>query len=52
MGPIQTDELTRTLVLIIGMLIAGTLISAGLAYTTAYLIEQKRKQRTIDVLNK
>ena len=52
MGPIQADEWTRTVLLIIGMLIVGTLISAGLAYTTAYLIEQKRKQRTIDFSNK
>jgi LPS O-antigen subunit length determinant protein (WzzB/FepE family) len=52
MGPIQADEWTRTLILIIGMLIVGTLIGAGLAYTTAYLIEQKRKQRTIDFSNK
>lgn len=52
MGPIQADEWTRTVLLIIGMLIVGMLISAGLAYTTAYLIEQKRKQRTIDFSNK
>lgn len=52
MGPIQADEWTRTILLIIGMLIVGTLIGAGLAYTTAYLIEQKRKQRTIDFSNK
>ena len=52
MGPIQADEWTRTIILIIGMLIVGTLIGAGLAYTTAYLIEQKRKQRTIDFSNK
>ena len=52
MGPIQADEWTRTIILIIGMLVVGTLIGAGLAYTTAYLIEQKRKQRTIDFSNK
>ena len=52
MGPIQADEWTRTIILIVGMLIVGTLIGAGLAYTTAYLIEQKRKQRTIDFSNK
>ena len=52
MGPIQADEWTRTIILIIGMLIVGTLIGAGLAYTTAYLIEQKRKQRTINFSNK
>ena len=52
MGPIQADEWTRTIILILGMLIVGMLISAGLAYTTAYLIEQKRKQRTIDFSNK
>lgn len=52
MGPIQADEWTRTVLLIIGMLIVGMLIGAGLAYTTAYLIEQKRKQRTIDFSNK
>lgn len=52
MGPIQADEWTRTIILILGMLIVGMLISAGLAYTTAYLIEQKRKQRTIDFSKK
>ena len=52
MGPIQADEWTRTILLILGMLIVGMLISAGLAYTTAYLIEQKRKQRTIDFSKK
>ena len=52
MGPIQADEWTRTIILILGMLIVGALIGAGLAYTTAYLIEQKRKQRTIDFSNK
>ena len=52
MGPIQADEWTRTVLLIIGMLIVGMLIGAGLAYTTAYLIEQKRKQRTIDFSKK
>jgi ABC-type phosphate/phosphonate transport system permease subunit len=52
MGPIQADEWTNTIILIIGMLIVGTLIGAGLAFTTAYLIEQKRKQSTIDFSNK
>ena len=52
MGPIQADEWTRTIILIFGMLIVGTLIGAGLAFITAYLIEQKRKQRTIDFSNK
>jgi len=52
MGPIQADEWTRTIILIIGMLVVGTLIGAGLAFVTAYLIEQKRKQRAIDFSNK
>lgn len=51
MGPIQADERTRTVLLVLGMLGVGMLIGAGLAYIPAYLQEQKRRQRTIDLPN-
>jgi len=42
MGPIQADELTRTIILILIMIFVGTLSGAGLSFFTAYLNEQRR----------
>ena len=44
MGPIQPDEWTKTIVLILGMLIVGIFAGAGLSFFTAYLNEQRRKR--------
>jgi hypothetical protein len=44
MGPIQADEWTRTIVLILIMIVVGTFVGAGLSFFTAYLNEQRRKQ--------
>jgi predicted membrane protein len=44
MGPIQADEWTRAIVLILIMIAAGTFVGAGLSFFTAYLNEQRRKQ--------
>jgi hypothetical protein len=44
MGPIQPDEWTKTIILILGMLIVGIFAGAGLSFFTAYLNEQRRKR--------
>ena len=44
MGPIQADEWTRAIVLILIMIVAGVFFGAGLSFITAYLNEQRRKQ--------
>jgi len=44
MGPIQADEWTRAIILILGMLIVGIFAGAGLSFFTAYLNEQRRKR--------
>ena len=44
MGPIQADEWTRAIVLILIMIVVGTIVGAGLSFFTAYLNEQRRKQ--------
>ena len=43
MGPIQADEWTRAIVLILIMIAVGIFAGAGLSFFTAYLNEQKRK---------
>lgn len=45
MGPIQPDERTKTILLILILLIVGVLAGAGLSFFTAFLNEQ-RKNRT------
>lgn len=45
MGPIQANEWTRTIILILIMLVVGSFVGAGLSFITAYLHEQ-RKART------
>ena len=44
MGPIQDDEWTRTIVLILIMIVVGIFAGAGLSFFTAYLNEQRRKR--------
>ena len=44
MGPIQDDEWTRTIVLILIMIVVGVFAGAGLSFFTAYLNEQRRKR--------
>jgi hypothetical protein len=44
MGPIQADEWTRAIVLILIMVVVGTFVGAGLSFFTAYLNEQRRKR--------
>ena len=44
MGPIQADEWTRAIVLILIMIAMGVFVGAGLSLFTAYLNEQRRKQ--------
>ena len=43
MGPIEASEWTRTLILTLILLVAGTLIGAGLSLFTAYLNERRRQ---------
>lgn len=45
MGPIQDDEWTRAIALILIMIVVGTFVGAGLSFFTAYLNEQRRKRR-------
>ena len=42
MGPIRDDEWTKSIVLILFMLVVGTLAGAGLSFVTAYLNENRR----------
>ena len=42
MGPIQPDELVKTIVLTLGMLVIGVAAGAGLSLFTASLNERKR----------
>ena len=44
MGPIQDDEWTRAIALILIMIVIGTFVGAGLSFFTAYLNEQRRKR--------
>ena len=44
MGPIQDDEWTRAIALILIMIVVGTFAGAGLSFITAYLNEQRRKR--------
>ena len=44
MGPIQADEWTRAIVLILIMIAVGIFAGAGLSFLTAYLNEQRRKR--------
>lgn len=44
MGPIQADEWTKTIVLMLIIFIVGTFAGAGLSFFTAYLNEQRRKR--------
>lgn len=44
MGPIQDDEWTRAIALILIMIAIGTFVGAGLSFFTAYLNEQRRKR--------
>ena len=46
MGPIQDDEWTRAIVLVLIMIVIGTFVGAGLSFFTAYLNEQRRKRAT------
>jgi hypothetical protein len=42
MGPIQDDEWTNSIILILLMLVVGTLAGSGLSFFTAYLNENRR----------
>jgi hypothetical protein len=42
LGPIQQDEIARTLALVLIILVAGTFTGAGLSFLTAWLNERKR----------
>jgi len=42
MGPIREDELTKSIGLVLIMLVAGVWIGAGLSFFTAYLNESRR----------
>ena len=44
MGPIQADEWTKTIVLVLIMIALGIFAGAGLSFFTAYLNEQRRKR--------
>jgi len=44
MGPIQNDEWTRAIALVLNMIVVGTFAGAGLSFFTAYLNEQRRKR--------
>lgn len=44
MGPIQDDEWTRAITLILIMIVVGTFAGAGLSFITAYLNEQRKKR--------
>jgi len=44
MGPIQADEWTSAIVLILIMIVVGIFAGAGLSFLTAYLNEQRRNR--------
>ncbi len=44
MGPIQANERTKTIVLILILLIVGVLAGAALSFFTAFLNEQRRQR--------
>lgn len=44
MGPIQTNEWMKTIVLTLIMIVVGIFAGAGLSFFTAYLNEQKRNR--------
>jgi hypothetical protein len=43
LGPIQADEWTRTIILMMILLVVGILAGAGLSFFTAYLNERRRQ---------
>lgn len=43
MGPVQPDELTNSIILVVVMLVVGTVASAGLSFFTAFLNENRRE---------
>ena len=43
MHPIQDNEVTNSIIFILGMLLFGTLAAAGLAFFTAFLNENRRE---------
>jgi len=46
MGPIQANEWTKTIVLVLILLIVGVLAGAGLSFFTAFLNEQRKNRTT------
>ena len=44
MGPIQLNEITKTITLILIVLVVGILAGAGLSFFTAFLNEQRRNR--------
>src|SRR6266498_1950296 len=46
MGPIQANEWTKTIVLVLILLIVGVLSGAGLSFFTAFLNEQRKNRTT------
>ena len=46
MGPIQADEWTKAIGLVVVMIVVGIFVGAGLSFFTAYLNEQRRKRVT------
>lgn len=46
LGPYQSDEVTRTVILTVILLFVGILAGAGLSFFTAYLSEQRKKRIT------
>jgi len=43
LGPIQADEWTRTIILMLILLVVGMFAGAGLSFFTAYLNERRRQ---------
>jgi hypothetical protein len=43
LGPIQADEWTRTIILMLVLLVVGIFAGAGLSFFTAYLNERRRQ---------
>jgi HAMP domain-containing protein len=46
MGPIQSSEITKTIILVVILLIIGMIAGAGLSFFTAFLNEQRRSRTT------